>query len=506
MSLLERNILANYGGKTVTALIGFAVVPVYLKYVGVEAYGLISFFISLQAVIAVLDIGLSSASNRETGLISVTNSRIDKTRHLLRTMEFIYYGVAIFIFIVFSLSSDFLAYQWLQSKDIAPDTIKQCVYLAGATIALRWPISLYSGILLGTEKHVLFNSISTIIAIVRAIGSVLVVIFLSSPLVSFYMWQGCVSFLELIIMFAITWRILGGICPFENIFDVAIFKNVWRFSMGIAGITVCAMFLKQTDKLIISKMLPLDQLGYYNTAYLLSTGMLLVFQPVQSAVFPRFTKLFAKGDTDQLSVTFHRTAQMVAVLASPAACIMAFFSKEILLLWTQSEIVAVNASMPLSLLGFAALFNAMMGIPFILQLATGITWLPLYNNSIALLVITPLIYFFVVNFGIWGGALAWLIYNILYFTILPYFMFRYVLIGQKRHWYFVDTIPFMILALVIFYVVRLICNMQANPILQLTLVILGTSMYFIVGVLFSKTLRSYLFSFFPLEKYSRTHQ
>lgn len=506
MSLLRKNIIANYGGKTVTAVIGFAVVPVYLNYVGVEAYGLISFFVTLQAVISVLDMGLSTASNRETGIISVSDQGVLKTRHLLRTMEYIYFGVAIFIFFCFASSADFLAFQWLQSKDIPPDIIKQCVLLAGATIALRWPISLYSGILLGAEKHALFNFLNSLIAIVRALGSVLVVIFLPNPLVSFYEWQVLISFLEIIVMFTSTWRFLGGIQPLENIFDVAIFKNVWRFSLGIAGITICAMLLKQTDKLIISKMLPLDQLGYYNTAYLLSTGMLLIFQPVQTAVYPRFTKLYAQNDSNQLSATFHGTAQIVAVLAAPAACFMIFFSRELLLLWTQSESVALHASMPLSLFGIAALFNAMMGIPFMLQLATGMTWLPLYNNGIALILLTPVIYFLVVHFGIWGGALAWLLYNIFYFSILPHFMFKYALIGQKRIWYFEDTLPFMILALVIFYSIRLICNRLEEPLLQLALVISGTSAYFIASVLFSKTLRSYLFTIFPLEKYFRTYQ
>ena len=503
MSILRKNIIANYGGKAVTALIGFAVVPVYLAYVGVEAYGLISFFISLQAIIAVLDVGLSSASNRETGIISVADQGSQKTRHLLRTMEYVYYGVAMLIFVLFLSSADFLASEWLQSRDIDRDTIKQCVLLAGATIALRWPISLYSGILLGAEKHVLFNTLGAAIAVVRALGSVWVVIFLPNPLISFYQWQVLVSFAEIAVMFSATWRALGGMTPFEFGFHAAVFKSVWRFSVGIAGITVCAMLLKQADKLVISKMLPLDQLGCYNTAYMLSTGMLLIFQPVQSAVFPRFTKLFAADNTRQMSATFHRTAQVVAVLSAAAACLLIFFSRELLLLWTQSEFVSIQASVPLSLFGAAALFNAMMAIPFMLQLATGMTWLPLYNNGIALLVITPLLYFFVLHFGIGGGALAWLLYNIAYFSILPHFMFRHVLAGEKRRWYFEDTLPFMIFALAVFFAVRLLCNAFSSPLVQFMLVALGVTVYFGGSVLFSRTLQSVLTSTFPLQQYFR---
>jgi O-antigen/teichoic acid export membrane protein len=498
MSILRKNVLANFGGKAVTALIGLAVVPVYIKYIGIEAYGLISFFLSIQAVIAILDLGLSSASNREIGIMLSTNAEAGKSRRLLRTMECIYYGVGVIIFLIIALSSDFLTHHWLHTKEITPDTIKICVILAGATIAIRWPISLYSGILLGTERQILFNSINIIIALIKAFGSILVVLYLSNPLVSFYKWNVYFSILEVSIMFLTTWWVLGGVTPFEKKFDADILRNIWQFSLGITGISIFAMLLKQEDKLIISKMLALDQLGFYNTAYLLSTGILLVFQPIQSAVYPRFTRLFAKQNNQQLTEVFHRAAQTVAVLAAPVTCIIIFFSKDLLFLWTHSKIVASQASLSLSLLGCAAFFNSMMGVPFSLQLAAKLTWLPLCNNGIALIIMAPLIYLFVLNFGIWGGALAWLIYNILYYSILPQFMFKHILSGQKKAWYFEDTMPFMVIAAVIFFIIKLVCNLVVNPWGQVITICLGTLMYFVVSILISKTIKSLLLNSFPL--------
>jgi O-antigen/teichoic acid export membrane protein len=271
---------------------------------------------------------------------------------------------------------------------------------------------------------------------------------------------------------------------------VDILKSVWRFGLSVGGISIFAMLLKQLDKLIISKLLPIDQLGYYNTAWLAASGISMLFQPVQAAVFPRFNKMIAGGNKAELEQTFHRASQIVAFTAAPAAAMMAFFSYDLLLLWTQSEAVAAQAAIPLSLFAIAALFNCMMAVPFVLQLAAGISWLPLVNNGVALVVLAPLIYLLVTQVGIWGGSLAWLLYNVLYYAILPQFMFQHVLKTHKRAWYFEDTLPFMVLAMSLSWGVKLLCDASYSIIFRGLAIVLGAGIYAAAGIGFSKTLRS----------------
>ena len=47
---LQRNLLAGLLNSIWTALATFAVVPFYIDYLGIEAYGVIGFFITLQGV------------------------------------------------------------------------------------------------------------------------------------------------------------------------------------------------------------------------------------------------------------------------------------------------------------------------------------------------------------------------------------------------------------------------------------------------------------------------
>ena len=63
---LRNNIVANYASQIYVTLIAIVVVPLYIRYLGVEAYGLIGFFAMLQSWFSLLDMGLTPTMARET--------------------------------------------------------------------------------------------------------------------------------------------------------------------------------------------------------------------------------------------------------------------------------------------------------------------------------------------------------------------------------------------------------------------------------------------------------
>ena len=51
---VKRNVLSNYLGQGWSAVMGLAFVPLYIKYLGIEAYGLIGLFAVMQAWLSLL--------------------------------------------------------------------------------------------------------------------------------------------------------------------------------------------------------------------------------------------------------------------------------------------------------------------------------------------------------------------------------------------------------------------------------------------------------------------
>jgi O-antigen/teichoic acid export membrane protein len=346
--------------------------------------------------------------------------------------------------------STIIATRWINSQKIPNETIRLAIIIFGCIMACRWPISLYTGVLRGLEKQVLTNIISLSVVIIKVIGIIIVILWISNTITAFLMWQLMIATGELLINYFITWYNI----PYNEIkykvFDIIILKRMWSFSSRVSLISIFATVLKQLDKIIMVKMVTLQQLGYYNIAAVMASGIYLFCLPITTAVFPRLSSLYGENKITELSKVYHLSAQYVSLLVAPIAGALIFYSYEIIFAWTNSIEIAKSAYLVLTLLSLATLFNTMMNIPYMLQLASGLTWLPLWNNFIAVIILAPTIFLLVNSVGIIGGAIAWLIFNFIYFNIVSRIMHRYILIDQFKKWFYKDTMPFIITAIFIF--------------------------------------------------------
>lgn len=445
-SRLRRNLAANFVSQSWAVLLGVAFVPVFLRLLGAEGYGLIGFASSLQSMLGVLDLGLGTAANREFSRVGVQSGSPGDFRTLLRTLEVPYFLTAAIIALALVPAAPYLANHWLQADAIPKDTLRQCLTLLGLTIALRWPVGLYSGVLRGLEHQVALNVLIIAASTLRTAGLALLVVVTHGGVLTYFVGSLAVGLVEVAAMCGMAWWYQPRAAGHFGRFNAALFRSLWTFSGQVTVISLFATVLKQMDKVVIGRYQPLSALGYYTVAVTLSGGLTLVAAPVFGAVFPRFSALLAKGDERAAGILYHRSSRLVAMLGSPAAFALAFFASPILAAWTRSPAVVAEASGVLSALAIAMLLNSFMQVPYALQLSAGLTRIPLWTNGIGVVILAPALILLVRVYGILGGGLTWACFNLAYFTIVPYVMHRKVLKGQLAAWIFQDTLPFMLLA------------------------------------------------------------
>lgn len=63
--MLRYNLAANCVGQVTSIVLGIVTVPIYVRYLGIEAYGLITFNVVLLGWMQVLDMGLTPTLCRE---------------------------------------------------------------------------------------------------------------------------------------------------------------------------------------------------------------------------------------------------------------------------------------------------------------------------------------------------------------------------------------------------------------------------------------------------------
>ncbi len=440
MSAFRGNLVANYLGKGWAALVSLAFIPVYLRYLGVEAYGLVGVQASLVALLSLLDFGLSSAVTREFAALQVQTGASAKQRDLLRTLEPVYWGMGVLAGAIVALLATPIARHWVNPGTLSTQSVTQAILLIGLTIAAQWPIALYNGGLNGLERQVPQNALAATVATVRALGAVAVLAWVAPTIQAFFVWQALCSAAHALAAAFLLWRYLPrGAAPAQ--FRSALLRRLLPMALGMAGIAASSAVLTQLDKVILSRLLPLEQFGYYTLAATAAGVLFHLVMPVFTAAFPRLSRLAAQQDRAGLRSAYSQATQVMAATVLPVAATLVCFAGIILRLWTGDQAIAAAAALPLALLAAGNAINALVNPPFALRLATGSLRPVVILNIVATLLMAPLAWILVDRFGMAGGASAWVVINLLYLLVGVPFMHAGILPRETPRWLLRDVLP-----------------------------------------------------------------
>lgn len=433
---LRRNLLAGVASSIWLALVGFAVVPLYLKYLGMEAYGLIGFFATTQALTQLLDFGLAPTMNREVARGTAAGD-LRSVANLLHTLSLVYWVVAILIALVVIALAPLIAGHWIQARQIPVSTVQQAIMLMGVSLACRWPVSLYQGALMGAQRMVLSSGITVAMATLGNVGAILVLAWVSPTIQAFFIWQACVGFACAAVMRLAAWRVLAP--PGQPYFDAGELKRIWRFSAGMSGVALLGIIFTQMDKVLLSRILGLEEFGRYMLATLVTGGLYIAISPVYNAVFPRFSSLAASGADDQLWHLYRLATRLMGCFLFPMAMVLAVDARDVLFVWTGNAEVASLVAPMVSFLALGSALHGVMYIPHALQLAHGLVRLPLTINLSLLVVFSPLLLFMAIRHGGEGAAVTWLILHVMYAVLSTWLTHRQLFVGQGRTWLLRDV-------------------------------------------------------------------
>lgn len=437
MNALKKNIVASFAGNIWQVIMGLAFIPLYIKFLGVESYGLIGFYAMLQGVLSVLDMGLSAILTRELARLSVTPGKNQEMHNLVRTLEIIYWLLAVLSGIIIVAIAPFAAHHWLKASELSPQTIEQSIRIMGFAMALQWPASFYSGGLVGLQRQIMLNGVNICMSTLRGVGVVLVLYFITPTVQAFFIWQIIVSIINTALLAFFLWKSLP-VTQKKATFEKELFAGMGHFAAGLSGIAILSAIFTQLDKLILSKLLSLEIFAYYTLASMVAMNLTRLVMPVFTAVYPRFTQLVELGDQHGLAVLYHKSSQLISVLILPATIVIAMFSYELLLIWTQNPTTAEASHILLSILICGTGFFSLLYVPYAMQLANAWTKLSFYTNLIAMFFYIPMLILLTYQFGAIGGAMAWVILNIGEMIIPIYFMHKRLLRDEKWSWYWQD--------------------------------------------------------------------
>lgn len=370
-----------------------------------------------------------------------------ESKDLIFSVEIIYWFIALIVGLLVIILAKPLALYWIKTKSLSFWTVQKAVMLMGAVFAVQFPASIYNGVLIGSDKQISNALAALIFATIKAVGVIAFLKLVSPTIESYFIWQVSITLLSTYFLRALVWNNFKNSIEKPK-FSVIQLKTIWRFAVGMTGISFVTFFLSQIDKIVVSKFVLLEFIGYYNLAFLVSSGITQVISPMQSIIFPKFTSLVARNKQTELVGLYHKSCRWISIIVFPIGFTIILFAKELLFIWTKNSILTINTAPIVQIVSIGTICNCMMWVPYWFMLAKGITKFTIYQNVIASIILLPLLFWWTSKFGVLGASFVWLTVNVGYILIAIPIFYRLYMRGELMNWYKNDIgMPFISAAL-----------------------------------------------------------
>ena len=409
------------------------------------------------------DAGLTATLTREFARGDIDDSY---RRNLLRTIELVYLGIAIFLFLIIFVFSDFIVNQFLKSNILEHDELRLCVQIMGLTMAVHFMYSLYSGGLCGLQKQVLSNVISVTYSFSRC-ALVIIPLMIAPTILSFFLWQ----LLSIIIaLFFVRRYLVHSISGSDSIpaFRKDYLKSIWKFAFGMMLMAVISALNTQLDKLVTGNVLSLEDLGYYSLASTIGIAVISILQPIGVAIYPELTRLLScnKQKMEQLLLIF---SYIVSSLSAAASLTLFLYIDEFTYLWTHNESIVQAIHIPARLLIAGNFFQSLQLPAYFLALANGHTKTNVKLGLGMLIFMIPSVFIFTRKWGLNATAVPYLILNVLATFYFAFFILRRFMRDQLYTWvkYTIIPVGFISVFLLISYFILLISGIMNSALIAL---------------------------------------
>ena len=437
----ERSLRLRYGiaaglfGRAATTLATVFLLPFCLKFLGIEAVGLIGFYATVGGIMQIVDQVCGVVVTRETSRFSRALEGSDRVRDVLVTAVALYVLGGLVVAATIAGGAPIIARHWLSSATLSEQTVIVCLVITGCTIPFQLLVNLHVSALIGLERQIEANIILAFAGIGRAVLAVLAVLQFGT-VVGYFGAQLAALMISLALSIALTWRRMPAGTR-QAAVRFGIVADTWRFGALLMANAFAFTIVTQSDKMIVSGLLPLSTFGYYALAATPISVLSFIISSVSMVVLPRFTHLFERRATSEVAALYRLASQFVSIALLSAWAVAFFFPDWLMMAWTGDPAAATELRLVLPLLFSGATLLSLACVPNALALAAGWPELPLYSN-LASLGGVPIGYVLTVKYGMLGATEVWLLFGLLNVTITPILLQRRALKGLGSRWYLVD--------------------------------------------------------------------
>lgn len=321
-----------------------ALVPITIKYLGENQYGIWLTLSSVFMWLGNLDFGIGNGLRNKLAE-SFAKEDYQSAKKYLST-AYAVFAIGIFASLLIYLAiHPFINWVFiLNAASYDVKSLNNFVLVVFVLFAFQFLLRLLTSLINADQKPAL-NGFITLCINILTLVIVIILYFVSQS--SLYAYGIVISFIPFIVLLIASYILFRGrykhIAPSLKHIDLKSSGNLVSLGLQFFIIQVAALIVFATDNLIITHLYDPSQVTIYNIAHKYFFFITLVFNVFLSPFWSAFTDAFVKNDFEWIQQVVKRLVQVWAVL-SLATIIMIFGSDFVYRIW-----IGDNIQIPFSL-------------------------------------------------------------------------------------------------------------------------------------------------------------
>jgi O-antigen/teichoic acid export membrane protein len=403
-SKVATNVAWNYAGVAWTAGLNFLTLPLYLRLLGKAEWGLVAVCVTVQSVLALLDVGFGQIMPKD---VAEAHGDPEREGRTLGAFLWIYLFLGFVGFTAGQFLAGTLARRWFQAPDIASGQLELALRLVLVQFVFQFANNAHIGYWSGTQLQRTANQRQVVFATLRHAAALCSVAFLSRSAIAYILPFAAVTAIEWVanrrkVLAEAGYPFWRG--PPADLADVlAIVKEARGFAFGI----LVGLLVTQLDRIVLSRTQDITSYGIYVIVASAGLAFLNLQYPLLRAFLPRIVRERASGASGGPRALRQLLLSVLALCVAPCLLVAAF-ARRGLELWLRNPSAAEVGASPLRLILWAVALNAIYNVIYQVMLAEGRSRLVIGINLSCLAVALAVTWLVGPSVGIVLGGIIWL--------------------------------------------------------------------------------------------------
>lgn len=355
---VARNILSNWTGYAVNALVTLLLTPYVLQQLGDTRYGIWVLTFSVIGYYGMLDLGFRAGVNQYiTRYINLGDYQ--RVNECASTAFFALSGLGAVISLL-SLAAAFLAPKMFH---MPPELYREsfwCILLIGNAAGVQCAFFPFSAVFTATQRYDLANAIGISSRILSAI-SIWMALRAGTGLLGLSLVACTITVLDYVVRWRVACRLVPEMAISRKLLNPARLREITSFGLWNFLISISTYLSVHADSLVVGSMISVAAVAHYALATGLFRQIVEMVLPISQVFYPVAVQLHVQGNQEDLERVFVSGSRLLLTVVICAASVAWVWAGDFYQLWVSHAYDPSDALPPVATL-FRVLVLALLAI------------------------------------------------------------------------------------------------------------------------------------------------